>query len=116
MTTPRLETERLILRSICSDDTEEIFACRMNDESVSRYMQWKASDDINEARSFVEFELKNTERDSRNRWVIVNRATNELIGTCLLFFNEIDGNWDISYNLGNTFGETATRPRQCERL
>lgn len=34
-TTPRLETERLILRRIHSDDTEKIFACWMNDERVS---------------------------------------------------------------------------------
>lgn len=91
------------MRSIRSDDTEKIFTCWMNDENVSRYMQWKASDDINEARSFVEFELKNTENDTWNRWLIVNRATNELMGTCLLFFNEIDGDWDISYNLGKRF-------------
>lgn len=67
----------------------------MNDTRVSQYMQWKASDDINEAKSFVEFELKNTENDSWNRWLIVNGATNELRGTCLLFFSEADGNWDF---------------------
>ena len=59
MITPKLETDRLILREIHSDDTEAIFNCWMQDENVSRYMWWKASDDINEAKEFVEFELGN---------------------------------------------------------
>lgn len=29
----------------------------MQDEEVSRYMWWKASDDIADAKAFVEFEL-----------------------------------------------------------
>lgn len=72
-------------------------------------MRWKASDDINEAGNFVEFEPENTENDSRNRWLIVNRATNELMGTCLLFFNEADGNGIYRIILENAFGATAMR-------
>lgn len=53
MITPELETERLLLRKIHSDDIEDIFDCWMQDEDVSKYMCWKASDDINEARDFV---------------------------------------------------------------
>lgn len=54
MSTPKLETDRLILREIHFDDTDAIFNCWMQDENVSRYMWWKASDDINEAKGFVE--------------------------------------------------------------
>ena len=36
MTTPKLETDRLILRKIRSDDTEAIFSCWMQDENVSK--------------------------------------------------------------------------------
>lgn len=59
MKTPTLETDRLILREIDPDDTQAIFNGWMNDENVSRYMWWKASNDINDAKEFVEFELGN---------------------------------------------------------
>lgn len=48
--TPDLETERLTLRTIRSENVVPIFGCWMRDQDVSRYMWWKASDDINEAR------------------------------------------------------------------
>lgn len=101
--TPRLETDRLILREIHADDTETIFNCWMQDEDVSKYMWWKASDDINEAKDFVEFECGNLEKEIWNRWIIVLKTTKEVIGTCLIFFNDEEDHWDISYNLGKRF-------------
>ena len=103
MTMPELETERLILRKIHSDDVQTVFDCWMQDEDVSRYMCWKASDDINEAKDFVEFELGNLENEKWNRWIIVLESTKEVIGTCLIFFNDDEDHWDISYNLGKKF-------------
>lgn len=103
MTTPQLETERLILRQIQSNDVQPIFDCWMNDEDVSRYMYWKSSDDINDAKEFVTFELGNIESNQWYRWIIETRDTHELIGTCLIFFNDDENTWDISYNLGKAF-------------
>lgn len=34
---------------------------------MKRYMCWKASGDIKEAKAFVEFELENLENDKWNR-------------------------------------------------
>lgn len=103
MNTPELETERLYLRKIHTDDVKEIFDCWMRDEDVSRYMWWRASDDIKETKAFVEFELNNLENSNWNRWIIVLKNTNEIIGTCLIFYNEDEKHWDISYNLGKNF-------------
>lgn len=103
MITPGLETDRLFLREIHSDDVDAIFNCWMQDENVSRYMWWKASKEINEAKKFVEFELGNLENDQWNRWMIILKSTKELIGTCLIFFNDEEGHWDISYNLGTRY-------------
>lgn len=38
-----------------------------------------------------------------NRWIIGLKSTNKIIGTCLLFLNDDEGHWDISYNLGKKF-------------
>lgn len=98
-----LGTKRLILREIHYSDIDAIFNCWMQDEDVSRYMWWKASNDINKTREFVEFELDNLENDSWNRWIIVLKSTQEIMGTCLIFFNTEENHWDISYNLGKRF-------------
>ena len=103
MKTPILETERLILRPVKEDDVTAIFDCWMQDEDVSRYMCWKASSDINEAKEFVSFELGNLENAEWNRFIIELKESGEVIGTCLIFYNDEEDNWDISYNLGKKY-------------
>lgn len=100
--TPLLETERLVLRPIRQGDVKPIFTCWMKDETVARYMFWKASNNIEETKDFVEFELGNIENDLWFRWIIERANTKEIIGTCLLYFNDDEGenHWDVSYNLG----------------
>ena len=103
MLTPKLETERLILRQIKNEDVDTIYNCWMQDEDVSRYMYWKASKDINEAQKFVQFELGNLNSDKWYRWIILLKQTDEIIGTCLIYYNDEENNWDISYNLGKVY-------------
>lgn len=105
MKTPVFETNRLILREIREDDVNDIFHCWMQDEDVSRYMWWKASDDIAEAEAFVRFELEQIDNDQWNRWLILEKNSQVVIGTCLVFWNEDDPepHWDISYNLGKKY-------------
>lgn len=103
MLTPKLETERLILRQIKTSDVDAIFNCWMQDEDVSRYMYWKASNDIIETQEFIRYELENIENDKWYRWIIVLKQTDEIVGTCLIYYNDEENNWDISYNLGKTY-------------
>lgn len=103
MNTPTLETPRLRLCPIRKGDAEDIFACWMHDEEVSRYMEWSASDDISDAREFVRFELGKTADTRWYRWLIVLKDTGEKAGTCLVYYNDEGGHWDLSYNLGRTF-------------
>ncbi len=103
MITPRMETERLLLREVQAEDVNDIFKCWMQDEDVSRYMYWKASNDIKDVEEFVDFELGQIESDAWYRWIIVLKETEEIIGTCLIYFNEEENDWDISYNLGKKY-------------
>ena len=77
----------------------------MQDREVSRYMWWKESSNIEETRSFVNFELEQIKNEKWYRWIIELKETGRIIGTCLIFFNEEDKekHWDISYNLGREF-------------
>ena len=97
-TMKRLKTDRLLLREIRPDDVDAVFNCWMQDENVSRYMYWKASKNIEDAQDFVSFKLGNLKNDTWNRWMIVRESTQEMTGTCLLFFNDDEDHWDISYN------------------
>lgn len=45
---------------------------------------------LREARGFVEFELNQIENAKWNRWIIVLKETEKLIGTCLVFYNDED--------------------------
>lgn len=103
MSTPTLETNRLVLRQINLNDINSIFNCWMKDENVSKYMCWKASDNIEDAKEFVEFELTNIDNTNWNRWIIQTKDNSTIIGTCLIFFNDEENNWDISYNLGSKY-------------
>lgn len=103
MQTPRLHTERLTLREVRVEDVKPIFDCWMQDEDVSRYMSWKSSDDIHETEDFVNYELSMLQSDLWYRWIIIDNATKKLIGTCLIYFNDEEKAWDISYNLGKAY-------------
>ncbi|MGN0491236.1 GNAT family N-acetyltransferase [Ruminococcus sp.] len=101
----RIETDRLILREIQKSDVEAIFDCWMQDEDVSGYMWWKNSSDISKSQEFVEFELQQIANEKWQRWIIILKETEEIIGTCLIFYNDEDNenHWDISYNLGKKY-------------
>lgn len=101
--TPRIETDRLLLREVLIDDVNLIFDCWMQDEDVSKYMCWKASSDIEKAKKFINYELNQIDNNQWKRWIIVLKDTLEIIGTCLVFFNDDENNWDISYNLGKKY-------------
>ncbi len=84
MILPELETKRLILRKMEKQDVEAVFNGWMKDTDVSKYMFWEASNDINEAKEFIQFELGNIKNDRWNRWIIVTKEKHEIVGTCLL--------------------------------
>lgn len=101
----KLTTERLKLREIQETDVNAIWNCWLQDEEVSRYMLWKAADNIADAKEFVASELEQLDNEKWHRWIIELKDTGQIIGTCLIFYNEdhAEPHWDISYNLGKEF-------------
>ncbi len=115
---PELETDRLFLREVRQDDAPAVFTCWMNDSEVSRYMWWNASDDIADAEKFIRDELDQTDNGKWNRWLVHLKATGELIGTCLIYWNDEDipPHWDISYNLGRRYWGKGYAPEAVKRV
>ena len=76
-----IETDRLILRNICADDTDFIFH-HFSDSRVTQYlMDEPPVSNFDEAKSIVEYYL-NPERKNHNRWIIVRKLDQRPIGTC----------------------------------
>lgn len=82
---------------------EEIYTCWMQDADISRYMWWQASEDIEETKQFIQYELEHLENEAWFRWILVEKSKKEIIGTCLLYYNDEESHWDISYNLGKKY-------------
>ena len=101
--TPILRTERLVLRPFTNDDVKEVFRCWQSDPDVSRYMMWESSDDIKDTQEFIDFELEMIENDGWYRWAITDKDNGTIYGTCLIYFNDEEGCYDISYNLGKKY-------------
>lgn len=78
-------------------------------------MYWEVGDDPHDAEEFIRFELDNVENDDWNRRIIQLRQTGAIIGTCLIFRNEAEQSWDVSYNLGRRYWENgyASEAMRC---
>lgn len=100
MKTPYLETERLILRTFKEDDAEEVFKCWESDPRVAKYMFWTSHNDINKTIQWVKKEISNIEEDNWYRWCIEEKSTGNIVGTCLIYYEEEVQNYEVAYDLG----------------
>ena len=103
MNTPTLQTERLLLRPFTYEDAEDVFTCWESDPDVARYMFWTSHNDIEKTKEWLTFEIGQIEKDDWYRFAIVQKDTDELIGTGLIYFEEEVNGWEIGYNLGKKY-------------
>ncbi len=78
---PSLESERLILRQLRREDADFVFR-HFSDPAVSRYlMDEPPPAEYAQAQEIIEFYLE-PEGKTYNRWGLVRKSDNQLIGTC----------------------------------
>lgn len=97
-----LETERLILREIISEDAEAFFLMDSNPEVV-KYVGVKPLTDISQSIEIVE-NIKNQYTEyGVGRWAVIRKEDNKIIGwSGLKFIKEIDNHQNI-HDLGYRF-------------
>jgi ribosomal-protein-alanine N-acetyltransferase len=95
---PVLKTERLTLRQLRSNDDNEIFALRSND-NVNKYLGRNSSKSIDDARDFINTINDNIEINNSIYWAITLNSTDKLIGTICLFNFSEDNKAEIGYEL-----------------
>lgn len=103
MRTPTLETDRLLLRPFCREDTEDVFKCWESDPDVAKYMFWTSHNDIQKTKEWISFELEQITSDNWFRWAVILKDTNELMGTGLIYFEEEYNLFEIGYNFGKQY-------------
>jgi ribosomal-protein-alanine N-acetyltransferase len=99
---PPLETQRLLLRSLVFEDTDFVFR-HFSDPAVTQYlMDQPPLTEYEGAQEIIRF-YQGPKANKRNRWGIVRRADNQLIGTCG-YHNWHQNNYraEIGYDLSPT--------------
>lgn len=78
--TNKIETDRLLLRKVTIDDVDSIFNNWAKDPENVRYVNWKAHQSIEETKKIVSSWIDEYKSKNYYRWMIVLKATNEVIG------------------------------------
>ena len=68
--TPRLETTRLILDKLNTNDAEFIYNCLMRDSEVNRFMMQYRADTLQQAIEYIESITDMCDRPEYNYWAV----------------------------------------------
>ncbi len=93
-----LETERLFLRYLTTDDVEVMFAVIGDAEAMKYYPQPLTRDD---AQRWIDRSLERYRTDGYGLFAVVLKATGEVIGNCGLLLQEVEGDrvLEVGYHL-----------------
>ena len=96
---PELKTERLMLRQLTEDDTQDIFFLRTN-EGVNRYIERPRPENINDAIDFILKTNNGIKQNEMIDWAITLKDAQKLIGTiCLWNFSEDKTRAEVGFEL-----------------
>ena len=99
MTTPILETERLVLRPMTVQDAEAAYANWTSDPDISRFMRWARHESVEVTREWLRTEEALADSDAVYNWGFVLRETDTLIGSGGLVFVEDRSMYELGYNV-----------------
>lgn len=99
---PEIETERMILRAITSDDTDAIFR-NFSDPEISRWFFEKPLTDIEQARQFIKQFNTEFEQEHGLTWAITLKGAKACIGTCGYGYVEIGNQGEIGFDLAKEY-------------
>ena len=76
----RIETERLVLRVPCMEDTEDVFAGWAQDKDVTRYLTWPPHQTIEQTEQFIQSCLLAWKHETRFPYMITLKESDAVIG------------------------------------
>ena len=100
MNTPRLETERLILRKFTEDDLEALYYIH-SDEEVNRFLPWFTLRNMEDARAFYEERFMSRYREDRAyNYAVCMKENDYPVGYVNV---SMDDSYDFGYGLRREF-------------
>ncbi|MEZ4640256.1 MAG: GNAT family protein [Caldilineaceae bacterium] len=98
-----IETDRLLLKGLDVSDVPFLFE-HFSDAYVCRYLyDAEPFTSISEAEDLVK-SFANPEKRGINRWIIVDKASNQRIGTCGFHFRDrVNNSTEVGYDLSEAF-------------
>lgn len=98
-----LKTERMILKSIGTEDRDFIFS-QFSDDVVNRYLfDAEPLTNVSGADDIINFYTKTTPQN-QHRWILIRKSDNEKMGTCGFHcWDKKLGKVDIGYDLKEVF-------------
>lgn len=100
---PSLETERLLLRSLVTDDADDMFAYA-SDPLVARYVSWDVHPNVDYTRTYLKSVEERYRLGPHYDWGVIYTATGHLIGTCgYVEINREHRRGEIGYALSRAF-------------
>lgn len=99
MAAPTLETERITLRQLRTEDAQEVYNNWARDPDVTRFMRWTAHKSIGETTIWLASVEAITENDGNYSWGFVLKENGVLFGTGGLSFCRERGMFELGYNI-----------------
>jgi len=98
-----LETERMLLKNISSDDREFVFS-QFSDDKVNKYLfDAEPLVDIQGADEIIDFYLQPEPR-SKHRWILIRKSDKIKMGTCGFHcWNSNAGTVEVGYDMKEAF-------------
>jgi len=97
MITPRLETERLLLRPLRITDAQVVYSNWATDPDVSKYMRWSTHNSIEETKTWLVTAESSFYSDKAYDWGFELKETSELIGSGGMYIRNDENIFEIGY-------------------
>ena len=111
----RLETERLLLRSVTSNDAPEMYQNWLSDPEVARYLTFPAHTSVEQTQEVVDKHFLYQEGGSNTYFVVQLKDSGSLIGSIGLK-NEGQNTGTIGYCFGKAFWNKGYATESCKAI
>lgn len=99
MTTPILESERIILRPLTTSDANHIFESWTSDPEVAKFMIWDLHKSVDETLMWLKIEEENARSIKHFVWGFILKENGVLFGSGGINFQEDKGCYELGYNI-----------------
>lgn len=110
-----IETDRLILRNLTTDDLADLHEILSDPESMKHYPK---PFDLDKSKSWIALNIDNYAKYGFGLWAVVLKSGNQFIGDCGITMQNIKGNLvpEIGYHINKQFtnkGYATEAARAC---